>query len=146
MNAFEVAKKNGKTEELHSQLVELAESENHSKNGGTSIPATFLLVLEFDVRQLEGFVPRFFGATIEAHEPTPNIGGCSVWSLQLFGWFRYTPACDCSRDLLTLGSAGNPDIVGSQKLGLGLGLDLDVLETPLVLRHGAENEIILTIK
>jgi hypothetical protein len=44
MNAFEAAKENGKTEELHSQLVELAESENHSKNGGTSIPATFLRV------------------------------------------------------------------------------------------------------
>src|SRR5580704_2008027 len=82
----------------------------------------------------------------EKPEPTPNIGGCSVWSLQLFGWCRYTPACDCSLDLLTLGSAGNPDVVGSQKLGLGLGLDLDVLETPLVLRHSAENQIILTIK
>src|SRR5579872_5050935 len=67
-------------------------------------------------------------------------------SLQLLRWCRYTPACDCTRDLLTLGSAGNPDIVGSQKLGLGLGLDLDVLETPLVLRHGAENQIILITK
>jgi ubiquinone/menaquinone biosynthesis C-methylase UbiE len=44
MNAFEAAEKNGETEELHSQLVELAESQNQSKNGGTSIPATFLRV------------------------------------------------------------------------------------------------------
>ena len=44
MNAFEAAEKYGRTEELHSQLVELAGSENHSKNGGTSIPATFLRV------------------------------------------------------------------------------------------------------
>jgi ubiquinone/menaquinone biosynthesis C-methylase UbiE len=44
MNAFEAAEKNGKTEELHRQLVELAESQNQSRNGGTSIPATFLRV------------------------------------------------------------------------------------------------------
>jgi ubiquinone/menaquinone biosynthesis C-methylase UbiE len=44
MNAFEAAEKNGKTEELHSQLVELAKSQNTSTNGGTSIPATFLRV------------------------------------------------------------------------------------------------------
>ena len=44
MNAFEAAEKNGKVEELHSQLVELAKAQNQSKNGGTSIPATFLRV------------------------------------------------------------------------------------------------------
>jgi hypothetical protein len=44
MNAFEAAERNGKTEELRSQLVELAKSQNRSKNGGTHIPATFLRV------------------------------------------------------------------------------------------------------
>jgi hypothetical protein len=44
MNAFEAAEKNGKAEELRSQLVELAKSQNTSENGGTSIPATFLRV------------------------------------------------------------------------------------------------------
>lgn len=44
MNAFEAAEKNGKAEELHSQLVELAEAQNQSKNSGTFIPATFLRV------------------------------------------------------------------------------------------------------
>ncbi len=44
MNAFEAAEKNGKVEELHGQLVELAKSQNMSANGGTSIPATFLRV------------------------------------------------------------------------------------------------------
>lgn len=44
MSAFEAAEKNGRAEELHSQLVELAESQNQSKNGSTSIPATFLRV------------------------------------------------------------------------------------------------------
>lgn len=44
MNAFEAADKNGKTEELHRQLVELAKSQNTNKNGGTSIPATFMRV------------------------------------------------------------------------------------------------------
>jgi ubiquinone/menaquinone biosynthesis C-methylase UbiE len=44
MNAFEAAEKNGKVEELDSQLVELAKSQNASANGGTSIPATFLRV------------------------------------------------------------------------------------------------------
>ncbi len=44
MNAFEAAEKNGKAEELHSQLVELAKSQNKSGNGGTSISATFLRV------------------------------------------------------------------------------------------------------
>jgi ubiquinone/menaquinone biosynthesis C-methylase UbiE len=44
MNAYEAAQKNGKVEELHSQLLELAKAQNKSRNGGTSIPATFLRV------------------------------------------------------------------------------------------------------
>ena len=44
MNAYEAAQKNGKVEELHRQLLELAKSENESTDGGTSIPATFLRV------------------------------------------------------------------------------------------------------
>jgi ubiquinone/menaquinone biosynthesis C-methylase UbiE len=44
MNAFDAAEKNGKVEELHRQLVELANAQNQSKNRGTSIPATFLRV------------------------------------------------------------------------------------------------------
>jgi ubiquinone/menaquinone biosynthesis C-methylase UbiE len=44
MNAVESARKNGKAEELHSQLVELANSHNKSKDAGTFIPATFMRV------------------------------------------------------------------------------------------------------
>jgi ubiquinone/menaquinone biosynthesis C-methylase UbiE len=44
MNAFESAEKNGKEEELHAQLLDLAKSHNRSPNGGTSIPATYLRV------------------------------------------------------------------------------------------------------
>ena len=44
MNAFDAAEKNGKVEELHSQLVGLANAQNQSTNRGTSIPATFLRV------------------------------------------------------------------------------------------------------
>ena len=44
MNAFEAAEQNGKAEELHGQLLELAERQNRSSNGGTLIPATFLRV------------------------------------------------------------------------------------------------------
>ena len=44
MNAFEAAQKDGKVEELHQQLLELAKARNQSANGGTSIPATFLRV------------------------------------------------------------------------------------------------------
>ena len=44
MNAYEAAEKNGKAEELHNQLLELANARNRSANGGTSIPATFLRV------------------------------------------------------------------------------------------------------
>jgi ubiquinone/menaquinone biosynthesis C-methylase UbiE len=44
MNAFEAAEKNGQVEELRRQLVELAQAQNTSANGGTSIPATFMRV------------------------------------------------------------------------------------------------------
>src|SRR5882672_7296676 len=44
MNAFEAAEKDGKVEELRTQLLELAAAQNRSTNGGTSIPATFLRV------------------------------------------------------------------------------------------------------
>jgi ubiquinone/menaquinone biosynthesis C-methylase UbiE len=44
MNAVEAAAKNGKSEELHTQLVDLANSQNKSKDGGTFIPATFMRV------------------------------------------------------------------------------------------------------
>jgi hypothetical protein len=44
MNAYDAAQKNGKVDELHQQLLELAKSENQSKNGGMSIPATFMRV------------------------------------------------------------------------------------------------------
>jgi hypothetical protein len=44
MNAFEAAEKNGKVEELHSQLLVLAKAQNKSTDDGTSIHATFLRV------------------------------------------------------------------------------------------------------
>jgi ubiquinone/menaquinone biosynthesis C-methylase UbiE len=44
MNAFEAAEKNGKVEDLHNQLLELANAQNTSAAGSTSIPATFLRV------------------------------------------------------------------------------------------------------
>jgi ubiquinone/menaquinone biosynthesis C-methylase UbiE len=44
MNAMEAARKNGKAEELHKQLVELANAQNKSKDAGTFIPATFMRV------------------------------------------------------------------------------------------------------
>jgi ubiquinone/menaquinone biosynthesis C-methylase UbiE len=44
MNAFEAAEKNGKVDDLHRQLVDLANSQNETTAGGTSIPATFLRV------------------------------------------------------------------------------------------------------
>lgn len=44
MNAFDAAEKNGKAKELHSQLVELANAQNQTQDGGTSIRATFLRV------------------------------------------------------------------------------------------------------
>ena len=44
MNAFEAAQNSGKVEELHGQLLELANAQNKGVDGGTSIPATFLRV------------------------------------------------------------------------------------------------------
>jgi hypothetical protein len=44
MNAVEAAEKNGKAQDLHAQLVELASSQNKSENAGTLIPATFMRV------------------------------------------------------------------------------------------------------
>lgn len=44
MNAIEAAQKNGKVEELHSQLLELAKAQNKSTDGSTSISATFMRV------------------------------------------------------------------------------------------------------
>lgn len=44
MNAFEAAEQNGRAEELHSQLLDLAKAHNKSTNDGTLIPATFLRV------------------------------------------------------------------------------------------------------
>jgi hypothetical protein len=44
MNAYEAAGKLGKTEELHGQLIELANSQNKSANSGTFIPATFMRI------------------------------------------------------------------------------------------------------
>jgi len=44
MNAYEAAQKNGKAQELHEQLLELANSQNKSKDAGTFIPATYMRV------------------------------------------------------------------------------------------------------
>lgn len=44
MNAFEAAEKNGRSDELHRQLLELARSQNTATNSGTAIPATFMRV------------------------------------------------------------------------------------------------------
>jgi ubiquinone/menaquinone biosynthesis C-methylase UbiE len=44
INAVEAAEKNGKAEELHGQLVELAKAHNKTTDGGTLIPATFMRV------------------------------------------------------------------------------------------------------
>jgi ubiquinone/menaquinone biosynthesis C-methylase UbiE len=44
MNAFEAAEQNGRGEELHSQLLDLAKAHNKSTNDGTLIPASFLRV------------------------------------------------------------------------------------------------------
>lgn len=44
MNAYEAARKNGKEDELHRQLVDLANSQNKSETG-TLIPATFMRVM-----------------------------------------------------------------------------------------------------
>jgi len=44
MNAYDAAEKNGKVEDLHRQLVDLANAQNQGTNGSTPIPATFLRV------------------------------------------------------------------------------------------------------
>ena len=44
MSAFEAAERSGRVDELHTQLLELAEAHNTRTDGGTSIPATFLRV------------------------------------------------------------------------------------------------------
>jgi ubiquinone/menaquinone biosynthesis C-methylase UbiE len=44
MNAYAAARKNGKEEELHAQLLELAHAQNKSGDTGTFIPATFMRV------------------------------------------------------------------------------------------------------
>ena len=44
MNAYAAAQKNGKVDEFHSQLLELAKAQNTSTDGSTSIPATFMRV------------------------------------------------------------------------------------------------------
>ena len=44
MNAFDAARKDGKVEELHGQLLTMARQQNKATAGGTSIPATFLRV------------------------------------------------------------------------------------------------------
>jgi ubiquinone/menaquinone biosynthesis C-methylase UbiE len=44
MNAYDAARKNGKADELHRQLVDLANSQNQSTGSGTRIPATFMRV------------------------------------------------------------------------------------------------------
>jgi hypothetical protein len=44
MNAVEAARNNGKADEIHGQLVELAKSQNKTKGVGTFIPATFMRV------------------------------------------------------------------------------------------------------
>jgi len=44
MNAFEAAEQNGRAEELHNRLLDLAKAHNKSTNDGTLIPATFLRV------------------------------------------------------------------------------------------------------
>jgi len=44
MNAFDAAEKNGKVDDLHKELVELAKAQNTNNTSGTSISATFLRV------------------------------------------------------------------------------------------------------
>ena len=44
MNAYEAARASGNSDELHRQLLDLANSQNKSKNVGTLIPATFMRV------------------------------------------------------------------------------------------------------
>jgi ubiquinone/menaquinone biosynthesis C-methylase UbiE len=44
MNAYDAARKNGREQELHTQLLELAHAQNKSGDAGTFIPATFMRV------------------------------------------------------------------------------------------------------
>jgi SAM-dependent methyltransferase len=44
MNAYDAARKNGKDQELHSELVALANRQNKSNGAGTLIPATFMRI------------------------------------------------------------------------------------------------------
>jgi len=44
MNAVEAARKDSRDEDLHDQLIELANAQNKSSNAGTFIPATFMRV------------------------------------------------------------------------------------------------------
>ena len=44
MNAYAAAAQNGRADELHSQLVALAESQNQGRDGAIAIPATFMRV------------------------------------------------------------------------------------------------------
>jgi SAM-dependent methyltransferase len=44
MNAYAAAAQNGRTDELHGQLVALAESQNQGTDGAIAIPATFMRV------------------------------------------------------------------------------------------------------
>ena len=44
MNAIDAAQKNGKEQELHNQLVELAKAQNKTPDNGTLIPATFMRI------------------------------------------------------------------------------------------------------
>jgi SAM-dependent methyltransferase len=44
MNALDAARESGRGEEFHKRLLELADKQNKSANGGTMIPATFLRV------------------------------------------------------------------------------------------------------
>ncbi len=44
MNAYDAARKNGRADDLHQQLLELAHAQNKSGNAGTFIPATFMRV------------------------------------------------------------------------------------------------------
>ena len=44
MSAYEAAEKSGKVDELQSQLLDLAKSQNRAKSGGTAIDATFMTV------------------------------------------------------------------------------------------------------
>ena len=44
MNAVDAAQKSGRMEDLHAQLIQLANAQNQSTSGGTLIPASFLRV------------------------------------------------------------------------------------------------------